>query len=142
MKYIAEVNALGRVISVFGTSDASTLVYGPNDIEVPEPVGELLANDPSAFYVSSNQEFILKPPQPSASHTFNYITKQWEPDPVLAAQLALTERAQRLQSSDWTQLPDVPLATKEAWAVYRQALRDITEQPGYPLDVVWPSPPA
>jgi hypothetical protein len=47
-----------------------------------------------------------------------------------------------LTQSDWTQLPDVPLATKEAWAVYRQALRDITEQPGYPLDVVWPEPPS
>jgi hypothetical protein len=46
-----------------------------------------------------------------------------------------------LTQSDWTQLPDVPLATKEAWAVYRQALRDITDQPGFPLDVVWPEPP-
>jgi hypothetical protein len=47
-----------------------------------------------------------------------------------------------LTQSDWTQLPDVPLATKEAWAVYRQALRDITEQPSYPLAVVWPEPPS
>ena len=51
-------------------------------------------------------------------------------------------RNQLLEKSDWTQLPDVPIATKEAWAVYRQALRDITEQPGYPLDVVWPEPPS
>lgn len=55
--------------------------------------------------------------------------------------LALAQRARLLVSSDWTQLPDVPLATKEAWATYRQALRDITDQPGYPLTIVWPIPP-
>jgi hypothetical protein len=47
-----------------------------------------------------------------------------------------------LAKSDWTQLPDVPLVTKEAWAAYRQALRDITEQTSYPQEVVWPNPPA
>jgi hypothetical protein len=46
-----------------------------------------------------------------------------------------------LAPTDWTQLPDVPLATKEAWATYRQALRDITNQPD-PTDIVWPTPPS
>lgn len=48
-----------------------------------------------------------------------------------------SERDRRLARSDWTQLPDVPLATKEAWASYRQALRDITLQPD-PFHIVWP----
>ena len=52
------------------------------------------------------------------------------------------KRERLLAAFDWTQLPDVPLETKEAWATYRQALRDITEQPCYPLDVVWPEPPS
>ena len=46
-----------------------------------------------------------------------------------------------LQSSDWTQLPDVPIATKKLWATYRQTLRDIPSQPGYPLEVAWPVQP-
>lgn len=45
-----------------------------------------------------------------------------------------------LQHSDWTQLPDVPLATKEAWVAYRQALRDVTLQPD-PFNITWPQPP-
>jgi hypothetical protein len=49
-------------------------------------------------------------------------------------------RNKLLTDSDWTQLPDVPLATKEAWATYRQALRDVTEQPD-PFNIVWPTPP-
>lgn len=54
--------------------------------------------------------------------------------------LVRADRDRRLLASDWTQLPDVPLATKEAWATYRQALRDITQQPD-PFNIVWPTPP-
>lgn len=53
-----------------------------------------------------------------------------------------SDRARRLAASDWTQLPDVPLTTKTEWAAYRQALRDVTGQVGFPFDVVWPTPPA
>ena len=42
-----------------------------------------------------------------------------------------------LQASDWTQLVDAPV-DREAWADYRQALRDLPEQEGFPGDVVWP----
>lgn len=51
------------------------------------------------------------------------------------------ERALKLQESDWTQLPDAPASGKQAWAKYRQDLRDITNQPD-PLNIVWPTPPA
>jgi len=39
-----------------------------------------------------------------------------------------------LKDSDWTQLPDVPLSVQEKaeWAVYRQALRDVPQQEGFP----------
>ncbi len=51
------------------------------------------------------------------------------------------ERDSYLQKSDWTQLPDVPQEIKDKWAVYRQALRDITKQPTFPDSVVWPVKP-
>jgi hypothetical protein len=37
-----------------------------------------------------------------------------------------TKRDEKLQASDWTQLPDVPLTTeqKAEWVTYRQELRD------------------
>lgn len=52
-------------------------------------------------------------------------------------------RQKLLTASDWTQLADVPLTTeqKASWAVYRQSLRDITEQTGFPSEVVWPTAP-
>lgn len=42
------------------------------------------------------------------------------------------ERDRLIAETDWTQLPDVPEATKEAWSTYRQALRDIPQQSGFP----------
>ena len=51
------------------------------------------------------------------------------------------KRNQLLRDSDWTQLPDTP-GDPRAWQAYRQALRDLTSQTGFPWEVVWPVPPA
>lgn len=56
---------------------------------------------------------------------------------------AASVRAQRnrlLADCDWTQLAD-STADKAAWATYRQALRDITAQAGFPWTVTWPEQP-
>ena len=50
------------------------------------------------------------------------------------------ERSQRLAECDWTQLPDAPV-DQEAWASYRQQLRDITDNITDPFNVTWPNPP-
>ena len=50
------------------------------------------------------------------------------------------QRNQRLADCDWTQLPDAPV-DKAAWATYRQELRDVTAQAGFPWEVIWPEPP-
>jgi len=47
----------------------------------------------------------------------------------------------QLAASDWTQLPDVDLANKWDWAVYRQALRDMMAQNEDPKLIVFPEPP-
>ncbi len=47
------------------------------------------------------------------------------------------KRNAKLSASDWTQVADAPV-DKEAWAVYRQALRDITNQNGFPWNIQWP----
>ena len=53
-----------------------------------------------------------------------------------------SQRDTLLQACDWTQLPDVPLdsKTKEAWVLYRQALRDVTSQAD-PYNIEWPIAP-
>lgn len=58
-----------------------------------------------------------------------------------AANNVRRERTRLLAECDWTQLADAPV-DKEAWATYRQALRDITAQEGFPSTVTWPTPPS
>jgi hypothetical protein len=52
-----------------------------------------------------------------------------------------TERNRRLAACDWTQLADAPVDNL-AWAVYRQNLRDVPNQPGFPVTIIWPTQPA
>ena len=56
------------------------------------------------------------------------------------AELARRERNLLLAVSDWTQLPD-STADKAVWITYRQALRDVPAQPGFPDTIVWPDAP-
>jgi hypothetical protein len=56
------------------------------------------------------------------------------------ATAARTQRDRFLTASDWTQVADAPV-DQAAWAEYRQALRDVPTQKGFPEDVVWPTKP-
>jgi hypothetical protein len=54
------------------------------------------------------------------------------------------QRDKRLLDCDWTQLSDTPASiNKEAWATYRQLLRDLPNQSDLNLDMPnWPLPPS
>lgn len=76
--------------------------------------------------------------------TQNYIVSELSPEDTAAkadAQWTVirAERNKLLVESDWTQLPDAS-ADAAAWATYRQALRDITEQAN-PFAIIWPTKP-
>lgn len=76
--------------------------------------------------------------------------EQWISTPATPEQIAKrteakandvrAEHNQRLADCDWTQLPDAPVNRAE-WATYRQALRDVTAQTGFPWDITWPEAP-
>ena len=51
-----------------------------------------------------------------------------------------TSRNDKLKECDWTQITDATV-DKTAWATYRQALRDITKQIGFPWTIIWPKTP-
>ena len=58
------------------------------------------------------------------------------------AEMARDDRNSKLKTTDWTQAPDVPEATRSAWTAYRQALRDVPAQSGFPTEITWPTPPS
>jgi hypothetical protein len=49
-------------------------------------------------------------------------------------------RDAKLAECDWTQVADAPV-DKTVWATYRQALRDVTAQDGFPWTITWPDAP-
>ena len=51
------------------------------------------------------------------------------------------KRDQMLAACDWTQVPDAPVDS-QAWAAYRQALRDLPENTEDSRNPVWPTKPA
>lgn len=56
---------------------------------------------------------------------------------------ARTERDRRLAETDWYMMPDYPsdLNNIEEMKAYRQALRDIPKQEGFPSKFTWPDVP-
>jgi len=50
------------------------------------------------------------------------------------------ERSAKLKECDWTQAADSPV-NKETWATYRQSLRDVPTQEGFPWTITWPTEP-
>ena len=57
-----------------------------------------------------------------------------------AAKAVRATRDGKLAECDWTQLSDSQV-DKAVWATYRQSLRDVPAQAGFPYDITWPSKP-
>lgn len=76
----------------------------------------------------------------------NVWKQQWNVRPATQEETDLqatdirTIRNRLLSDCDWTQLPD-STANKESWSIYRQQLRDVTSQVGFPWNITWPIPP-
>jgi len=62
---------------------------------------------------------------------------------VSEEELSVSARNRRdilLGESDWAILEDAP-TDKAAWQTYRQALRDVPQQEGFPQEITWPEKP-
>lgn len=94
-------------------------------------------------YKVENGQIVAIPPKPGIYYYYDYTTGQWVYNEQENADAVINQRNYLLYQSDWTQIPNNPLTpeVQQEWAVYRQALRDIPQQPGFPANVVWPTPP-
>jgi hypothetical protein len=139
MNSISTYDSTGRITSTQKLYDGANFeLYAQGQ---PYILGEYSAD---FYYVDvENKTAIAFSAQPTNTK-WDWATKQWVPDPTTAIFEMTRKRERLLIDSDWTQIPNGPLTLekKEAWATYRQALRDIPEQSGYPLNIVWPTPPA
>lgn len=103
--------------------------------------------DPQQYYIDPTTATPIEiPKQPSPNHAFSYDTYAWEININVATKRMRNIRDGLLSDSDWTDT----LSSKNRlgddlysqWQTYRQALREVPEQAGFPLAIVWPTPPA
>ena len=106
--------------------------------------------DNGKYYLDpQSQQTVAFSDKPDQYHTWNWDTKSWQDtrtDQEKYTQTAKTVKTQRtnlLNASDWVVVKAMDQGTQvpEAWQTYRQQLRDITQQPGYPFTVTWPESP-
>jgi hypothetical protein len=110
-----------------------TYVDGTTEIEAPE------LDMPLSQYRWVNNAWVLSNEVPQ--RVVELIDKQNRESAIAKIQ---KKRLSLLAESDWTDTASAPERLGNLyneWRTYRQALRDITKQSGYPLDVVWPTKP-
>lgn len=56
-----------------------------------------------------------------------------------ASEAVRADRDERLAKTDWRAGSDLTLSSE--WTTYRQALRDVPAQSGFPYDITWPTEP-
>lgn len=103
---------------------------------------------PENFAVVENGVLDLGP-KPTKYAVYDYDAKKWvdaRSQDEIDSENALAARLRRnglLSLTDWTQVSDNPLSDEAqvAWQAYRSELRDLTDQPGFPNDIVWPVDP-
>ena len=126
---------------------------GEPKIRFSFPKADLHANIGDSLYIEGvmlkddeyvnveTKEVIKKPTKPSDLHFWDWEVKQWVENVELASELVRFDRDKKLNDSDWSQSNDVPTSLKSKFTEYRQALRDIPQQDGFPYKVVWPEQP-
>lgn len=122
--------------------------YNPDGYYIGVDEADESPLEPGVFLVpaSSTPE---PPPEPQDGKIQRWNGSEWvledlpeiPPPPPATPEQVRAQRNGLLQVSDWTQLQDVPIANRSAWATYRQALRDVPAQEGFPENVTWPTPP-
>lgn len=112
-EFLAENSAMG--VTVWKTHDSRTEKLVPSDPYVEDEQVYTVAVEPKT-------------------------QEEQDADTASKAAQVRADRTRRLSDCDWTQLADSPV-DKAAWANYRQSLRDISDQPGFPWAVEWPHDP-
>ena len=135
-----EIEKVGRCnASLFSRQDTGNGYLMAIDGEPPNP----------AIYYWSGEEFVEYPPKPNDWCKWNgseWIDCQNEKSIIaMKTQEMREERDRRLAASDWAETPSAERRMSpelfEAWATYRQALRDLPEMTADPAKPVWPTPP-
>lgn len=97
----------------------------------------------AAVWCNAGGEAYIKEIEPMGSVRRFQIVKAPEPTDEELSTQARTERDRKIAKTDYYMMSDYPSNPQnlEELKVYRQALRDVPKQEGFPMDVRWPDVP-
>lgn len=120
--------------------------WGTTTTEILETLGaDVVLEGPQAQPTRYQTAFADGVEQLDGKWYTKYSVAEMDADAIAAkdteqAKAMREQRGEKLKDSDWTQVADAPV-DKAVWATYRQALRDITAQSGFPWTITWPDAP-
>jgi Phage tail assembly chaperone protein len=138
MKYTIYDPTTGQILSVLTTAD-------PVQAELNLANQSYLTGEYSGqqYYVESGQA-IEKLEKPSASYTFDYVTKSWQLDLTHSQSQIRRQRDFALSAIDRVNPVWYATLTADQQAelqAYRLALLAVPQQTGFPSQVEWPAKP-
>jgi hypothetical protein len=151
--FIVYNSTTGEIVSLLNTSNISytgipeeeimqqTILpqvgEGESLLEVPADIPDISLN----YLDLTNMSLVQIPPSPGKGYLFNYVSKTWEPNIDMLSNIIMARRDELLGVTDWiiVRSMDTGEPVPDNVKSYRQALRNITQQAGYPTNVVWPS---
>lgn len=146
MKQAIIFNKFGQILRVVTAPENAIMLQKTENELIKLHDGDVI----NSYVEIDTLELVNFPEQPSKFHIWNWETKQWQ-EPENYQQLLFNEAASKIKlerqrlltATDWTDTVSAStrLENYNAWQFYRQQLRDITKQEGYPFNVIWPTQP-
>lgn len=103
--------------------------------------GDALTKAIEAFITAEINKAASTPVVPA--NTEKIMAMVTKPSPSQIASAVRAQRDKLLTVTDWTMIPSAALTPEQSaqWHIYRQVLRNLPTQPGWPTSVHWPVPP-
>ena len=125
------------------------IVWSPNHFQTAESLSPEERAEFDLYLIVDNQPELTatqKWDEPTYEVSGTDVIRTWvamdKTNDELAVDLAITaegvrsERDSRLAATDWTALSDITMTAE--MTTYRQALRDVPAQAGFPQEITWP----
>jgi Phage tail assembly chaperone protein len=142
---------VGTEITYYPSSLGYLVAQGVLDTDTPTPEQLAAANVVEVARTTESRpidgyKYTTKPVQQNGTWVESWVrldtsNAEFESNKANIANAAIQCRNALLANSDWTQMSDVPLTNKAEWVTYRQALRDLPLQSGFPFSIEWPTQP-
>ena len=119
-------------------------------LALPIVDGNYIVGDQLESYIQENLVIFTTPvpPLPKGNNAADIqslvVVPPSAPAPTIDTNRIRVLRNKMLGCCDYAVMPDSPLSAelKTAWITYRQQLRDLTKQTGFPTTITWPIPPS